>query len=374
MSKRISGIVFLLVIFLVPLLVFYFRGSDVGPVFPIQDDKTPPIKKAEQTIAEYFPGGGYLRELQIFARYLAGEKEQDGIYIGGDTLMLDVQPKSQDTINLNTLAMVDFVEDFSRPTYVMLIPTACAVLQDKIPATAPLYNQKQQLIDAVYQRVSGHITAIDVYPALFGNQKDYIYYRTDNSPTGLGGYYIYSVAAKKLGQKARGLEQFDVEHLDYDYYGDLYEKAPYTEVRGDRVSAYIFSKYQRSYQMTHYDENGARRYFTLYPKYKEELGDCMDVILGGMSPVIDIDINSTQYNQRLLIFGDRSVQSYLPFLLIHYAQVTVVDVTTVTPELLQELIHPANYNQILFAFSADTFISKDILGVLSQLHQADLSE
>ena len=39
----------------------------------------------------------------------------------------------------------------------------------------------------------------------------------------------------------------------------------------------------------------------------------------------------------MLIFGDRSVQSYLPFLLIYYEQVTFVDTATATPELLQSL-------------------------------------
>ena len=93
----------------------------------------------------------------------------------------------------------------------------------------------------------------------------------------------------------------------------------------------------------------------------------MDVLLGGMSPVMDITINSknVQYNQ-LLIFTDRSVQSYLPFLLIHYGRVTVVDTSQVTPAMLST-IDVSQYTQVLFSYMVDTFIGSDELTKLYKL-------
>ena len=174
--------------------------------------------------------------------------------------------------------------------------------------------------------------------------------------------------AKKLGLRPRALEDFSIEHIDYDYYGDLYALSPYREVSPDRVSVYNYnSQYQRSYTVTHYSADGtSRRYYTLYPKFKKELGGTMDIPLGGISPVIDIDIGNPSYINRLLIFGDRSVQSYLPFLLIYYEQVTFVDTATATPELLQSL-RLGRYNQVLFAFSVDSYVSADQLSLLSEL-------
>ncbi len=239
--------------------------------------------------------------------------------------------------------------------------------QSKVPYAydALLYNQKQ-LIDEVYRRVSGHVTAVDVYPMLRNHQDEYIYYRTENSITGLGGYYVYTALAKKLGLKPRGIEQFEVDHLDYHYYGDLYQLSPYQEVTPDRVSAYSFYKSRYSYTVSHYSQSGSRRYFTLYPKFRSELGGTMDVLLGGISPIIDVSINNSPYNQRLLIFGDRSVQAYLPFLIVHYGQVTFVDTAQISSELLKN-INVARYNQILFAYSTDRFIGRNQLSILSQL-------
>ena len=299
---------------------------------------------------------------------MGGNKEQNGVFISQDSLMLDVQPKDEQAENANTLMMLDFAEDYQRASYVMLIPTACAVQQSKVPypEVALLYDQKA-LIDDVYRRVSGHVNAIGVYPILFSHQDEYIYYRTDNTLTGLGGYYLYTVAARTLGLKVREIDQFDVKHIDYNYYGDLYRLSPYREVKADRVSEYVFSKFQRNYTVTHYDQNGVRRYFTLYPEFRRELGGTMDVLLGGMSPVMDITINSknVQYNQ-LLIFTDRSVQSYLPFLLIHYGRVTVVDTSQVTPAMLST-IDVSQYTQVLFSYMVDTFIGSDELTKLYKL-------
>ena len=371
MIKRISGAIFLLMILAVPVMLLWNGGWQL--LQRAATARTDPLGKVEQVTSEQFPWSSALKQLQVSVNYLAGGKEQNGVFISGNTLSLDVQPKDQETINKNTLSMVDFADDYQVPTYVMLIPTACAVQQERVPyaQVAPLYDQRM-LIDDTYRLVSGHVTAIDVYPTLFSHQDEYIYYNTDNCTTGLGGYYIYEVAARRLGiARVRGMEEFSVEHLDYGYYGDLYEKSPYSAVEPDRVSAYYFNKSWRSYTVTHYDRNGSRRYYTLYPKFRGELGDTMDILLGGMSPVIDIEIGNSlysgqAYSSQLLIFGDRSVQSYLPFLLTNYERVTVVDTSSVTPAMLSE-IDVEHYNQVLFAYSVDSFVSMDQMSVLSAL-------
>ena len=53
----------------------------------------------------------------------------------------------------------------------------------------------------------------------------------------------------------------------------------------------------------------------------------------------------------------------LPFLLVHYARVTFVDAANVTPALL-ERVDPADYKQILFAFSADHYVTQDLMSGL----------
>ena len=222
LGKKLTGTVFLLMLFAVPCLIA--AGGGGRALLRAAGSIYAPLGKLETAMAEQFPAADRLRKLEVSLSYMGGQKEQNGVFISGDSLTLDVQPKSLSVINGNTLAMIDFADEHQIPSYVMLIPTACAVQQGKVPydKVAPLYNQRQ-LIDDVYRRVSGHVTAIDVYPTLFNHQDEYIYYNTDNTITGLGGYYIYTAAAKNLlRSNPRGLDQYEVEHLDYNYYGDLY--------------------------------------------------------------------------------------------------------------------------------------------------------
>ncbi len=362
MKDRIVGFLFLLVLIAVPVFLL-----SVSAFSEVDLSAETYLEKTEKSVAERFPVSESLRRLQVSLRYLGGNQEQNGVFISGDTLMLNVQPpKDLKDANTNMQAIKGFVRNFECPSYLMLIPTASAIQQKKVPHYAEIYDQKA-FIDEAYRRLSGLVNAIDVYPTLFSHQDEYLYYRTDNTITGLGGYYVYTAVSKKMGDwRVRGLEEFDVDHMDYNYYGDLYKRSPYREITPDRVSAYIFSKYRRYYIVTHYDADGSRRYYTLYPSWKKQLGGTMDVLLGGMSPVIDISVTNSQQGSRLLLFTDRSVQSYLPFLLINYGRVTIVDTEKATAEQLKN-ISVKNYNQVLFAYSVDSFVLSSQLSTLSAL-------
>lgn len=358
MAKKFAGLFFLLALTIAPLLAALSGG--IGAAL---SGKTP-----SQALKACFPGADYLRAMRIAISYMGGSKEQNGVFITEEMLMLDVRPEGQDVIESNISSVIELASRFERPSYLMLIPTACAIQQSKVPYNnfTPVYDQRQ-LIDEVYRSMAGNLTVIDVYPTLFNHQNEYIYYHTDNSPTGLGGYYIYAAAAQKLGQaNPRGIEQFDAEHIDHDYYGDLYQMSPYRKVKPDRVSTYIFASWGREYTVTHYDaDGGIRRYFTLYPRFKQALGSSKDVILGGVSPMVRIDAENAGQNRSLLIFGDETMQSYLPFLLTHYSHVTFVETAQVTPELLRT-VDPEDYSQILFAYSVNHFVGSEQMASMSR--------
>lgn len=360
MAKKLTGLLFLIMLLAIPCYLLLHGGfQGMGNALRQQS--------VESVLESRFPGADALQRLRIAMKYIGGSKEQNGVFIADDMLMLNVTPSGQDIIDSNITRVIELSLRFERPVYLMLIPTSSAIQQSKVPYNnfAPRYDQRA-LIDAVYRRMAGNLSVIDVYPTLFNHQNEYIYYRTDNAPTSMGGYYIYTVAAKKLGFASRGIEQFDAAHIDYNYHGDLYDLAPYNAVTPDRVTTYVFSRSRRGYTMTHYDApDVSRRYYTLYPEFRQKLGNSMDVVLGGVSPIVDIEVENSQYNKQLLIFGDHTMQSYLPFLLVHYSRVTFVETAQVTPELLTK-INPKDYSQILFAYSVDRFVSGEQLTALGR--------
>lgn len=366
MLKQLWGVGILLMLLAVPVWML-----NAGGYQPLKQALTAQENRAqhlEETVKSRMPGQRWLRNLQVEMAYWSGGKEQNDIFIGDNRLMRNVKPpENADSLQNNTETVLKLAKEFERPSYLMLIPTACAVQQSEVPynSVAPLYNQRA-LIDTIYQKMAGNVTAVDVYPTLFNHQSEYIYYRTDSSPSGMGGYYIYSALAPKLGiSNVRGIEQFSVAHVDYSYLGDLYVLSPYHAVEADRVSTYQYSRSWHSYTMTHYDAQGARKYFTLYPEFKKELGDGMDIILGGTSPIVDIEMGNSLNNLRLLVLGDRSMQSYLPFLLNHYSRITFVDTAQITPEILEN-ISLDRYSQVLFAYTVDQFMEQPQLETVAQ--------
>ena len=98
---------------------------------------------------------------------------------------------------------------------------------------------------------------------------------------------------------------------------------------------------------------------------KEQTEDKTDIIFGGLSPVVTIDTVGP-YSDTLLIIGDETAKSYVPFLVNHYARITIVSADRLTPELA-EFVDPEEYRQVLFAFSVVTFAENGSLDALNLL-------
>ncbi|MEG2204965.1 MAG: DHHW family protein, partial [Oscillospiraceae bacterium] len=211
-----------------------------------------------------------LRQLAPAMLLRGGAKEQDGIFITRDYLLENITPGDPAILEANLAGIEHFLDTRNLPAAFLLIPTAVAIKQQEVPAKAQLFNQKA-LISEVYDRLSGRATTVDVYPTLFAAKDQYTYYRTDSALTGLGGYYVYTSLAARLGVTPRALDQFEVEHLAHPYYGALYERSSYKGVGPDIVTIYSFSKNDRQYKLTHTAPTGIKSYYTLFPRHLEQL-------------------------------------------------------------------------------------------------------
>lgn len=286
-----------------------------------------------------------------------GAQEQDGIFITPNYLLENIQPGEAAILEANLSGIELFLEKNNISTAVMLIPTACAIKQQELPARAQIYNQKA-LIASAYGRLSGRVSTVDVYTELFAAKDQYTYYRTESNLTGLGGYYVYRSLAERLGLTVRPLAQFEVEHLPQDYYGDLYLRSRYKGARPDILTLYRFSRYERQYQLAHVDGGEVKYYYTLFPHHLALFGQPQQVLLGGFGQRMDISVASP-YEESLLVFADKTALSYLPFLVVHYGNVTVVDLESNSFEQLSAL-DVSQYDQVLFAYSVDSFISRPV--------------
>ena len=370
MAKRISAVFFLTVIFSVfaVLCVRFAAGGGEGLDFSLRSLVDGQLsEQLEQAANENMPGYSMLHKLAVDVRLFGGAAEIDGILVGDTMLMNDVQPPDEELTSKNKQSIMDFASFQEQPTYVMLLPTACAIKQQELPEYINLFNQRS-FIDSIYTEMSGTVSVVDTYLKLLSGMEEYIYYRTTDNLTPMGGYLVYEQLGKRLGiSPLRTLDQFDIDYSDRYFYGELYEQLPVDRIQPDRVLMYRFSKYRREYKVTHYDSGEARTYYTLFPQFVTRLPDGVEednVILGGLSPVITLK-SSTSNDNSLVIFADETVLSYIPYLLVHYSDIAIIDVEHAAPEDLAA-VNLADYNQVLFGVSVDTFMHRDMYTVISE--------
>lgn len=364
-SKKISAV--LMLIFLVGLLgMSLIRAQLLGISFQMEGAGLENlISSTESFLGEAVPLSRTLRRMRVNLRYALGTREQDNVFIGEHRLIENISPPVGRYVQDNTQAIIEFAEDQKVPTYIMLIPTASAVLQSETPEYADdsIYNQKQ-FIEERYKNFAGKLSCVDVYSTLRQNSDKYIYFNTETLLTPQGGFLVYDVLTRRMGNVPYSLDRFNIEYLSDSYYGSLYDRVEFRNVNPDVISIYSYAGTTKEFTVRQHGLDRTREYNTLHPRFMLDLGRPLDVYLGGLSPVVEIT-QKKRSSDSLLIYGDRQMLTILPFLACDYQYIRFVDLSSATPQQLAD-IDTGEYNEILFAYSVDTFMHTDAPGRIEQ--------
>lgn len=350
LSKRISALLLLAGIGLSSLYIMVSGGIFHGKAISFSQGIA---KGADAFVSSNFPFQEQLKQMATSLRLFSGQREQNGIYITDNHLLENIQEQDPSIGEGNIQAITSFVETNKVPSYLMLIPTSTAIHQDESPSYAPVMDQRKY-IENIYRSVSGRVSTVDVYQTLLDHREEGIYYKTHSNLTGLGGYYVYSVLARRLSFEVNPLDWYEMQYSGKSFYGDLYWRVPYYKIEPDLLTFFHFSKYRREYRVLHCYPNEVKSYYTLYPTHLLSGDQPFDSFLGGISPIVKIT-STAPYDQRLLLFADHTASSYLPFLCNRYKEITVVDLSQTTPQMIGDL-DIRQYDQIIFAYSVDTFV------------------
>lgn len=308
----------------------------------------------EESFTEAFLGRDFLCSVTASMQTALGRNQKNDCFYGQDGILQNLPQSDEEITTLNLQALQDFAEKQSVPCYFLLSPTAAAIEQNKIPRLAleSLFNQKQY-IQRCYAFLSASFHTIDGYNSLFSHQSEYLFYRTDSRLTAQGCYYLYVGAGDKLGYSARSMDYFSISHPLHDYKGNLFSLVPYGQTEPDMVSLFHYQKHNRVIRLVQ-DPLGKAEETLLFDPTLLESGDPLQVYLGPDRGVTDILVSDTPYDGHLLVFTDGSCDALFPLMAIHYLQIRVVDLHTVTTEQLSQ-IDPDAFDQVLFAFSVDQF-------------------
>lgn len=366
-AKRISALFMLLLIAALLCLTLY-QGLNSEKGFPKYNRfyyMKEYMAEVEAFMKENFPLAKELRFLGVQLQMLAGQRQFNGIYISDNMLIEDIEPPQEEIAAANQKAMGKFVENSTVPTYVMLLPTKLAIKQQELPENVALFsfNQKNYM-EELYSNFFGKATTVDVYPILFSNYSQYIYYRTSPELTALGSYYVYSVLSQRLGNVPLPQQDFAMQHIKHNFYGETYRQSPYTQIEPDIITLYRYTKENYNAIVTH-NSDYPYTYNTLYPEHLLNLSQGLDVLLGGDTGDITIRSNNRRVKS-LLVFGDSSILPVLPLLTPHYSQIRFIDFSLWNSNALKDL-KIEEYDQVLLAYSVDTMIHQSYPAQIEQV-------
>lgn len=368
-SKRVTAVILLFLIFGISLSIAV--GSRLsGSEFPKYNRfyyMEEYMSDIEDFVQENFPFAERLKNSSVQLQLLLGKKEHDGLFIGNDILIEDIEQPDANIMERNLQELQAFVEmETYTPISVLYLPTKYAIKQQELPDNAEYFafNQKN-FIDKSYAALSGKATTVDAYSTLFANNDKYLYYRTDPNLTGLGAYYVYSALIQRMGMSPLEQDEFDQQHISHNYYGSTFAASSYKDISPDIITLYHPTN-QSSVAVTHHNDY-SYTYNELYPKHLMELSGDLSVILGGDSG--DITIRSGLKRQRkLLVFGDESILPILPLLSAHYYEIRFIDFEHWNDTVLNEL-DMEEMDQILLAYSVDSLIHDPYPAQIRQVRQ-----
>ncbi len=336
--------------------------SVIVNIFSVKDlpSEISTAEKIEKAVSLSVPLREELSELMDGIRYLSGVRHFGNIYIGNEgSLLLDIEKPSSRVFSLAENYILSFAEKIQTKPYFMLVPTSSSILQQEIDAFAAeeIYNQRN-MINNMYSRFRGEVRTTDVYQTLFDHRDEYIYYHTENLPTSLGGYYIYGELCSRLGIEQNEMDSFSAAYVAHGFYGNLATDFLRPYASPDFITFYEYTGEKNDIIIEHKHANGTSSISNDLFVYNEKaFDDKTKMILGNLPPVLEIT-SSGNFGERgsILIFGDESAKSWLPFLSTNYERITFIRLNSASENLLSEIV-PEEYDQILFAYSTSDFVS-----------------
>lgn len=273
------------------------------------------------------------------------------VYLTNDRLLECPQSLDTAAMTASADAIDQFYQKYQIPTTVIAVPPAGEFYASDL-LDGMSYPLQMPAIESFYQAIDSPIRKIDVYHVLFTATEDYIYYRTDEKWSCYGAYCVYRNAIQRMGFAPISYDQYVITHAG-TFRGNLYDSCLYDRVTPDMIDVYSDEDGSKVTDMTAYPANGEPEQRELYQMQPDGTADLNTFYLG--EPCEKLVIRTNLNNQKkLLLFKDDYADCMVPFLLQHYSEICILDVTQMEHGL-SELADVSDYTQVLILCDADTF-------------------
>lgn len=311
-------------------------------------------KKYEKYLADQFPGRDSWVRLQTDVSRVVGKTESNGVYFGKDGYLLEHYGTSDfenEQSEKNEQALVKFVKKMSkkRNISVMLVPTKTWIMQEKLPAFAPTYDE-QQMYDCMKAKLGdlADTVLVPVADELQKHTDEQIYYRTDHHWTTLGAWYGYEAYVRAAGgDLEQAQKKRDFHCVSTQFYGSTYAKVNQAS-RADKIEMY-----EPQQPLTVVYNMGEKTTDTLYDTSFLDTQDQYSYFTGGNQPVIEVT-GGTANGRTLLVIKDSFGNSMIPFLVEDYEKVVMVDLRQLNVKC-KDLVNMFDPTDVLLLYNTAQF-------------------
>lgn len=316
---------------------------------------------------DQFAGRPYWVSAQSLIEYGTGKREINGVYIGGDGMLLgDIAAPDMDVTAKNIAGINAFAEKYGIPTYAALIPSSTEIAKENLPKFAAGWDEKGY-IDNVYSALAPEVKTVDVYSALDMYREFNLnisnYYRTDHHWTTFGARAAYfSAIAPSMGLPERSQP---VTTLDVDFIGTYHSKTGFPLARADKIEV-VSAEDSQVISVEVFD--GAET--TVRDSYfVDEFLDKKDKYSyfgGQVQPRLTVK-TTAETGRKLIIFKDSYAHCLVPMLFGDFSEIRLVDLRFVNPMTIDEQLQIENYDEALFIYSTDVFSHQNGAGLLASV-------
>ena len=306
------------------------------------------FRSIESYLSDHFPGRELWVGTNAYLVNVEGRGATEDIVRGTDGWLFTA-PVSDDRETLwdNMQAITTFAEKQSVPVSMMAVPSAGAVVSDKLPALHLPYPDADLLEEA--RRIAGNtLHWVDLYTDFCSaEQPERLYYRTDHHWTSEGAYRAYCLLMEELGQSSVPRDDFTVEQIS-GFYGTSYSKSGLWLTEPDTLELWTDPAMQAVTTVYDANRDSVTQEGVFFREYLKA-ADKYPVFLSGNHARVHIETNADS-GKRLLVIKDSYAHALAPFLAEEYSTIDLIDLRYFKQQTISSWLEENPADEILLVY------------------------
>lgn len=307
----------------------------------------------ETFFADRFPQRNTWVGLNAYTTLAEGNNGASGVYNCKNGYLINKPVSTDNNLDKNVGAVVDFAKTIDAPTTVMLVPSTGYIADDVLPTFHDKYNDDEDISKISSTLSKEKIGFVDLRERFKSEYKNgsQLYYKTDHHWTTKGAYTGYQELCKALG--VTPIDDSTLKKDSYpDFYGTTYSSSGFWLTPPDNIEIWSNPKNSDKNISVKITEGAnvktsGSMYFTDH--LKED--DKYPVFIDGNHALTEIT-NTNAKNGTILLIKDSFSHSLAPFLAENYSKVVLVDLRYYK-ESVSQLVSTYNPEQVVVLYGID---------------------